>query len=158
MTTTHLQRTLAPVVTDAELERLARRYAANPNLEAVAGDAERHTWARLAQTDGAELWLVSWPTGAQSGWHDHGGSRGAVAVAIGAVEIRTWHPDGVRTSRLDVGDVGSVGADEAHQVSGSGTGRTLTVHAYAPRVTRLVARDVPAGRELLSAGWSGGVR
>ena len=97
-------------------------------------DTGERTWARLAGFGGVEVWLISWPEGTETGWHDHGGSHGAFAVASGGVVEETWAIGTVRRRRLTVGDSRSFGANHVHNVRGTGAGRSLTVHAYAPRL------------------------
>ena len=146
MTTSTLHRALVHS-SAAELERIASRYALNPNLDALLRDTGERTWARLADDDGVEVWLISWPDGAETGWHDHGGSIGAFAVAGGSVVEETWAPvDGasgssgaVRRRELVVGTSRSFGEQHVHNVRGSGPGRSLTVHAYAPRLLTMTS-------------------
>lgn len=123
--------------TPADLERLARRYAANPNLGMLLPDPAERTWARLADEEGAEVWLLSWPHGSETGWHDHDGSRGAFAVAWGAVTEQTWRDGVVHSRHLAVGEVRGAGDGRVHNVRGAAPGRSLTVHAVAPRLTPL---------------------
>ncbi|MDQ6715579.1 MAG: cysteine dioxygenase family protein [Actinomycetota bacterium] len=153
MTPTSVLPVLAPAVTDAELERLAQRYAANPNLQVLWPDTGAPSSARLAQAPGVEIWLVSWPAGELSTWHDHGGSRAAFAVAHGCVLEQSWRPGGLSGRLLDRGDAVSLGSGDVHRVQGVGPARALTVHAYTPRLAQLVEHDVwlPSA-ELVSAG------
>ena len=145
---THLDRAHPPRVPTGELERLARQYASNPNLEALLRDTGERSWARLAQAPGVEIWVNSWPADAETGWHDHAGSPGALAVASGSVVEQTWELGAVRCRRLDEGDAGSFDAEHVHNVSGRGQGRSLTVHAYAPRLVEMTEHSLgPAGPE-----------
>ena len=150
MTSTHahVDRAHPPRVPPAEHERLARRYASNPNLEALLRDTGERTWARLAQAPGVEIWVNSWPEGAETGWHDHAGSPGALAVASGSVVEETWALGAVQRRRLAEGDSSSSDAEHVHNVCGRGKGRSLTVHAYAPRLVEMTAHTLrPAGPE-----------
>lgn len=148
----------------AELERVARRYAANPNLELLLPAAEgspagERTWARLADEDGVEVWLISWPERAATGWHDHGGSVGAFAVARGAVVEEIFDGRSVRRRRLAEGDSRAFGEHHVHNVVGVAEGRSLTVHAYAPRLESMTsyaltdAGPVPTGTTSESEDW-----
>lgn len=148
-----------------ELRRVARRYARNPNLDVLLRDTGERTWVRLADDTGVELWLISWPEGAETGWHDHGGSTGAFAVAHGAVLEETWGVEGgergvgVRRRRLAEGDSRSFGAAHVHNVRGFAEGRSLTVHAYAPRLQTMTRHELTAqgprvvGTSDEGAGW-----
>ncbi|MEO7235226.1 MAG: hypothetical protein ABIW80_07615 [Lapillicoccus sp.] len=132
-----------PTVPLAELRRTVRRYALNPNLAALlpeTGKSPQPSAARLAGDARTDVWLISWPEGSQTGWHDHGDAAGAFAVASGAVEELTWALGTVQHRRLTwgsphgvgEGDSRAFGRDHVHNVVGAGPGRTLTVHAYAP--------------------------
>ena len=127
-----------------DLERLARRYALNPNLGALLPDGGERDWARLADHDGAEVWLISWPNGVETGWHDHDGSLGAFAVASGAVVEQTWDGAHVVSRPLAAGESRAFGESHVHNVRGAGAGRSLTVHAYAPRLTTLTSYELTA--------------
>ena len=122
---------LAPVPL-AELRRTVRRYALNPNLAALLPETEERAWARLAGDARSDVWLISWPEGTETGWHDHGDAAGAFAVASGSVVELTWALGAVQHRRLAEGDSRAFGRDHVHNVAGAGPGRSLTVHAYAP--------------------------
>ena len=130
---THLDTPPArPTVPLAELRRTVRRYALNPNLAALLPETGERAWARLAGDARTDVWLISWPEGSQTGWHDHGDAAGAFAVASGAVVELTWALGAVQHRRLADGDSRAFGRDHVHNVLGAGPGRALTVHAYAP--------------------------
>ena len=79
-----------------------------------------------------DVWLISWPEGTETGWHDHGDASGAFAVASGVVLEQTWALGAVQHRTLTEGDARAFGRDHVHNVVGAGPGRALTVHAYAP--------------------------
>jgi hypothetical protein len=121
-----------------ELRQTARRYAVNPNLAALLPDtSHERTWARLAGDARMDVWLISWPEGTESGWHDHGEASGAFAVAQGIVREQTWALGAVQHRTLTEGDTRTFGRDHVHNVVGVGPGRALTVHAYAPAVVTM---------------------
>ena len=130
-TTAHLD-TRAATVPLAELRQTARRYALNPNLSALLPESGDRTWARLAGDARMDVWLISWPEGTETGWHDHGDASGAFAVATGIVIEQTWALGAIQHRTLTDGDARAFGRDHVHNVVGAGPGRTLTVHAYAP--------------------------
>ncbi|MEO3936166.1 cysteine dioxygenase [Dermatophilaceae bacterium Soc4.6] len=139
-----------------DLERLARRYALNPNLGVLLPDEGERTWARLADHDGAEVWLISWPEGGETGWHDHDGSLGSFAVASGAVVEQTWGGGRVHARRLVDGESRAFGESHVHNVRGAAAGRSLTVHAYAPRLTTTTSHELAAdGPRAVSATHEG---
>ena len=122
----------------AELRQTARRYALNPNLSALLPDnGTERTWARLAGDARLDVWLISWPEGAETGWHDHGEASGAFAVASGVVLEQTWALGAVQHRTLAEGDARAFGRDHVHNVVGVGPGRALTVHAYAPALVTM---------------------
>nr|WP_278256977.1 hypothetical protein [Nocardioides convexus] len=63
-----------------------RNHAADPDLLHLLDPApEERSWIRLLRTDDYELWLISWPAGAATDWHDHGSSSGAFTVLRGTL-------------------------------------------------------------------------
>ncbi|MFI6686030.1 cysteine dioxygenase [Streptomyces sp. NPDC050485] len=134
--------------TGAGLLDFARRTAGNAALIAsLPLDAEGRTWIRLDGPGGSEAWLISWPPGTGTGWHDHGGSHGAFATAAGAlredslaVRLPTegWRTlelaEGVDRSReLGVGSGRAFGRHHVHEVRNeSVTEHAISVHAYYP--------------------------
>jgi len=129
--TFHLDARVASVPL-AELRRTARRYALNPNLSALLPESGERTWARLAGDARLDVWLISWPHGTETGWHDHGDASGAFAVASGVVLEQTWALGAIQHRTLSEGDARAFGRDHVHNVIGAGPGRAVTVHAYAP--------------------------
>ncbi|MET7641861.1 cysteine dioxygenase [Streptomyces sp. NPDC005438] len=110
-------------------------------------DPEERTWLRLEGPEGSEAWLIAWPPGTGTGWHDHGGSHGAFAVARGgltedslAVRLPTegWKTlelaEGVdRVRELADGRGRAFGAHHVHQVlNNSPQDHAISVHAYYP--------------------------
>ncbi|MGK5629394.1 cysteine dioxygenase [Streptomyces sp. URMC 123] len=132
----------------AELLDFARRVAADRELVAALPlDPEGRTWARLDGPAGSEAWLIGWPPGTGTGWHDHGGSHGAFATAAGelmehslAVRLPTegWRSlelaEGVdRRRRLTAGRGRSFGPHHVHEViNPSQELHAVSVHAYYP--------------------------
>nr|WP_307826778.1 cysteine dioxygenase [Streptomyces pactum] len=132
----------------AELLAFARRVAADTALvSALPLDPEGRTWLRLDGPGGSEAWLIGWPPGTGTGWHDHGGSHGAFVTAAGelveqslAVQLPTegWKTlelaDGVdRERRLAPGRGRAFGSHHVHQVLNTSADRhAVSVHAYFP--------------------------
>ncbi len=139
-------RPAAPTV--GELLDFARRMAADPALTArLPLDSQGRTWMRLEGPGGCEAWLIGWPPGAETGWHDHGGSRGAFATAAGelteesvAVPLPTsgWQAlelaeDVDRIRKLPAGTGRAFGTHHVHQVVNvSEDQHAISVHAYYP--------------------------
>lgn len=71
-----------PGPTAAELLEFVRRTAADTDLiAALPLDPEGRTWIRLDGPGGSEAWLIGWPPGTGTGWHDHADSLGAFSTA-----------------------------------------------------------------------------
>ncbi|WP_327294902.1 cysteine dioxygenase [Streptomyces sp. NBC_01197] len=139
-------RSAAPAT--SRLLDFVRRTAADSELiRSLPLDPEGRTWIRLDGPGGSEAWLIGWPPGTGTGWHDHGGSQGAFATAAGlltedslAARLPTegWKTlelaDGVdRTRQLARGDGRAFGAHHVHQVlNESPAEHAVSVHAYYP--------------------------
>lgn len=134
--------------TAADLLDFARRAAADTALVAsLPLDPQGRTWIRLEGPGGGEAWLIGWPPGSGTGWHDHGGSHGAFAAAAGqlteqslAAQLPTegWKllelADGVdRRRELADGQGRAFGPHHVHQVfNASAQLHAVSVHAYYP--------------------------
>jgi hypothetical protein len=119
-------------------------------------DEERRWWARLALTDGVELWLLSWLPGQQTKPHDHGGACGAFTVLQAEVSEEYRYPGGPVRRRSHAAGAGiGFGAGRAHRVANAGPAPAASVHAYSPPLvpTREYTSldDVPARIPPLSA-------
>ncbi len=133
---------------EAELFDFVRRIAADEALVAsLPLDPEGRTWMRLNGPGGSEAWLIGWPPGTGTGWHDHGGSRGAFTTAGGeltehslAARLPTegWKTlelaDGVdRERRLGKGRGRAFGPHHVHEVLNVAPDEhAVSVHAYYP--------------------------
>ncbi|MFI9029331.1 cysteine dioxygenase [Streptomyces sp. NPDC053560] len=134
--------------TAAELLDFVRRTAADTQLiTSLPLDPEGRTWIRLDGPGGSEAWIIGWPPGTGTGWHDHGGSRGAFAAAAGelteqslAAQLPTegWKTleladDADRERRLADGRGRAFGPHHVHQVfNASAATPAVSVHAYYP--------------------------
>ncbi|MFD3524805.1 cysteine dioxygenase [Streptomyces sp. NPDC058653] len=134
--------------TQAELLAFVRRTAADAELVSTLPlDPEGRTWIRLDGPAGSEAWIISWPPGTGTGWHDHGGSYGAFATAAGALQedslaarlpTEGWKTlelaEGVdRARKLAKGDARAFGSHHVHEVRNeSDAEHAVSVHAYYP--------------------------
>ncbi len=139
--------------TEAELLDFVRRTAADADLIAsLPLDPQGRTWARLAGPGGSEAWLIGWPPGTGTGWHDHAESVGAFVTAAGelkenalAARLPTdgWKTleltDGVdRVLRLPAGKGRAFGRHHVHEVLNESTElHAISVHAYYPPLPRI---------------------
>ncbi|MBD0707746.1 cysteine dioxygenase [Streptomyces sp. CBMA291] len=134
--------------TEAELLDFVRRTAADRALvDSLPLDPEDRTWVRLDGPGGSEAWLIGWPPGTGTGWHDHAESLGAFTTARGtltehALAVRLpaggWKTlelaDGVDRSRLlPEGRGRAFGRHHVHEVlNASPDAHAVSVHAYYP--------------------------
>ncbi|MEU6284670.1 cysteine dioxygenase [Streptomyces sp. NPDC047028] len=142
-----------PAPTQADLLDFVRRTAADTELIAsLPLDPEGRTWVRLAGPGGSEAWLIGWPPGTGTGWHDHAESVGAFLTASGeltenalAARLPTdgWTTlelaeDVDRARRLTAGQGRSFGRHHVHEVlNGSPDRHAISVHAYYPPLPRI---------------------
>ncbi|WP_420824000.1 cysteine dioxygenase [Streptomyces roseifaciens] len=133
---------------EADLLAFARRAAADAQLvSSLPLDPRGRTWMRLNGPGDSEAWLIGWPPGTGTGWHDHGGSHGAFATAGGVLTEHSlaarmptdgWRSlelaDGIdRERRLSEGEGRAFGAHHVHQVfNASAEQHAVSVHAYYP--------------------------
>ncbi|MBJ7331746.1 MAG: cysteine dioxygenase family protein [Solirubrobacteraceae bacterium] len=123
-----------------ELRALVQDIAAQPELWVphVAHDPEQRMFTRLHQDDFVSVWLICWMPGHDTGFHDHDGSGGAVAVLDGAVR-----EERLRLLGDPIGGTHAAGASfsfdgaEIHRVTHAGKRPAVTVHAYSPVLRRM---------------------
>ncbi len=141
----------APTI--AELLEFVRSTARNEELIAsLPLDPEGRTWIRLDGPGGSEAWLIGWPPGTGTGWHDHADSIGAFTTAAGALKEHSlavrlptdgWKTleltDGVDRSReLATGQGRAFGQNHVHEVlNESEDAHAISVHAYYPPLPRI---------------------
>lgn len=158
--------TVATAPTQADLLDFVRRTAADAELIAsLPLDPEGRTWVRLEGPGGSEAWLIGWPPGTGTGWHDHADSVGAFLTARGelkeyslAARLPTdgWKTleltdDVDRERTLPAGRGRSFGRHHVHEVLNRSTEEhAVSVHAYYPRCRASAATAV---RDT-SCGWS----
>ncbi|MFJ6694470.1 cysteine dioxygenase [Streptomyces sp. NPDC091272] len=147
-TSTHAPAPPRAAPTAAELLDFVRRTAADAALVAsLPLDPQGRTWVRLEGPGGSEAWLIGWPPGTGTGWHDHGGSHGAFATAAGGLTEQSlaarlptegWKTlelaEGVdRQRKLTTGQGRAFGEHHVHQVlNESDETHAISVHAYYP--------------------------
>jgi len=158
--------------------RWAANFAATADLPGLLPVTDERSWIPLANPAGWDAWLIAWPAGSDTGWHDHQGAAGVFYVARGvltefslaggrsaatlasggasaAVPIASWTD--VRTRRAEAGRGRALGTNHVHHVVNEYDQPAYSVHAYSPRLygmTRYTWRDdalVLAGLEADSA-------
>ncbi len=139
--------------TQAELLDFVRRTAADAELIAsLPLDPEGRTWVRLEGPGGSEAWLIGWPPGTGTGWHDHAESVGAFLTASGELKenslVARLPTDGWKTlelnegidreRRLPAGKGRAFGRHHVHEVLNESTEEhAVSVHAYYPPLPRI---------------------
>ncbi|MEU0630676.1 cysteine dioxygenase [Streptomyces sp. NPDC005989] len=139
--------------TAAELLDFVRGVAADAAIVAsLPLDPEGRTWVQLEGPGGSEAWLIGWPPGTGTGWHDHADSIGAFTTAAGtlkelslAARLPTdgWKTlelaEGIDRSRqLVTGRGRAFGRHHVHEVlNESDTEHAVSVHAYYPPLPRI---------------------
>ena len=120
----------------------ARALAAAPDDWLLRVRLSPHgRWYERLHNDGeTEIWLISWLPGQTTGLHDHGGSRGAFAVALGTLEERDL--GGAR--RVSMGETRSFGADYIHEVRNTSTAPAVSVHVYSPPLSTMNRYELDA--------------
>jgi predicted metal-dependent enzyme (double-stranded beta helix superfamily) len=112
-------------------------HAADPALlDRLEPAPEVRTRLRLLATNELELWLISWPPGTHTGWHDHGSSAGAFTVLRGNLVELTF-PGALQMQPLGVGHARSFGAGHAHDLRNESRTPALSLHAYGPRLATM---------------------
>jgi predicted metal-dependent enzyme (double-stranded beta helix superfamily) len=113
-------------------------------------DPEHRVHVRLAAGAGWEAYLITWPSGHGVELHDHGASRGAVAVVAGSlVELvarpDTTRPDATRgrivRQRIGAGTVRPVPPGRIHDVVNAGRFPATSIHVYGPTLETMTFYD-----------------
>ncbi|WP_131741354.1 cysteine dioxygenase [Actinomadura roseirufa] len=126
------------------LAERARQFARDSHewLHRVRLDPQGRWYERIHQDADHEIWVISWLPGQSTGFHDHGDSAGAFAVALGTLDEHR-----VRAVRqVGVGDVHSFGPDYVHDVRNTSDAPAVSVHVYSPPLQSMRRYDLdPAG-------------
>ena len=131
--------------TPANLSAIATRLAGQPGLWSplIKYDTSSRYYARLAAEPTYEAWLLTWLPGQGTDWHDHGGSAGAFVVVRGALteEHARLQDDGsavvASTRSLGTGSLRPFGTRHLHRVTNTGPEPAVSLHVYAPALTRM---------------------
>jgi len=140
----------------AQLASIARRTAGRPApwIGHIRFDPARRWYHRLVLADRYEVWLLTWLPGQQTGFHDHGRSAGAFAVAVGSLRERS-----AAAGRVDLcdravtqGAARSFGPAYVHDVRNDTTEPAVSIHAYSPPLSSMRRFDVTSDGTLRAAG------
>jgi mannose-6-phosphate isomerase-like protein (cupin superfamily) len=130
----------------SQLLRTARLFGNDPELRRLVDlGATDRTWRRLDATDHLEIWVIAWPPGSRTGWHDHLQSEGAFLVVEGELHEQAWSGGGVHDRPITTGDGRSFGRHHAHNVTNPGPLPALSVHVYSPSLRGMTRYVLDAG-------------
>jgi predicted metal-dependent enzyme (double-stranded beta helix superfamily) len=140
-----------------ELRELVSRIAADagrwrPLVHHGSGD--RH-FEQLWRDDEVDVWVISWASGNDTGFHDHDVSSGAVAVVEGEIveERLVLGGEPIRL-RHRAGEAFDFDASHVHRMHHDSGTRAVSIHAYSPPLWRMgsyaVAGDGSLRRQSIS--------
>lgn len=134
--------------TPADLREIVSRLASRPDawMARVRMRADRRWYERLHCGPDYDVWLITWLPGQSTGFHDHGASAGAFAVALGSLEE---HRPGEAVRVVGAGDDLAFGADYAHDVRNASSAPAISIHAYSPPLSEMTHYELD-GEELLA--------
>ncbi|MDQ0990727.1 cysteine dioxygenase [Streptomyces sp. V3I7] len=130
-----------------------RQVASDAEMLAVFPlDPTERTWLQISGPDGSEAWLIGWPPGTGTGWHDHAESVGVFLTASGELKENSlaarlptdgWKileltDDVDRERRLPAGQGRAFGRHHVHEVLNESTDQhAISVHAYYPPLPQI---------------------
>jgi predicted metal-dependent enzyme (double-stranded beta helix superfamily) len=154
-TTAGIQMPVAPAraaISPGRLAQIVQQIAERPDLwrPLVQFEADERFYVRLAADDEHEVWLLTWLPGQQTGFHDHGDSRGAFMVASGSLTERAavqGRPE-PRSRKLRSGEVRSFGTRYVHDVRNDAIEPAVSIHAYSPPLSSMRRFEVTGDGQL----------
>lgn len=133
--------------TAEQLVRIARLFASD---DSHAGQVDLSVTERqripLDSNAHLEVWLMVWPVGSSTGWHDHGQAAGAYVVVTGELIEESRRGGAASDLLLEKGDDRAFGAGHIHNMTNVGDTPALTVHAYSPGLTEMTPYELVDGR------------
>jgi hypothetical protein len=133
--------------TRSQLLRTAQLFATDPDLQNLVDlDGPERTSHRLDATRHLEIWVLGWPVGSTTGWHDHLESEGAFLTVTGELAEQIWSGGAVHDRYLWEGEGQSFGSHHVHNVTNLGDRPAVSVHVYSPSLRGLTRYAVAGGR------------
>jgi hypothetical protein len=126
----------------AELRDLVARIAADPERwrPLVRCDAAERHFEQLWLDEHVGVWVISWASGNDTGFHDHDVSCGAVAVVEGEiVEERLVLGGPPLQIRHSAGEAFDFDASHVHRMRHDAAAPAVSIHAYSPPLSRMGA-------------------
>ena len=134
--------------TRTELEGLVRELAVRPGLwrGLVEHSPVERLYSRLHLDANLEVWLICWSRLQDTGFHDHNGSRGAVAVVEGSLAERRLAIGRPTAPAMlyTTGSIFSFDGSHIHDVSQTGQRDVTSLHAYSPALGPMGFYEVTA--------------
>jgi hypothetical protein len=147
----------AAISTTTAMLRWAAAFAASTDLPGLLPVGTERSWISVPNPAGWDAWLIAWPAGSDTGWHDHQGAAGVFYVARGVLtefslaggrSAATAGPDGepartaapmaiwsdVQTRRVEAGRGRALATNHVHHVVNEYDEPAYSVHAYSPRL------------------------
>jgi hypothetical protein len=139
-----------------DLGGLAEWYAARRDDWPVRPvfDPARRWYARFAAAGNHEAWLLTWLPGQSTDLHDHGGSAGAFTVLDGRLteQLPIGRPEVRLIERgYGVAATRTFGPRHVHRIVNNGTAPAVSLHVYAPALTRMTRYTLAGGRLEITA-------
>jgi predicted metal-dependent enzyme (double-stranded beta helix superfamily) len=147
MTTVPRSTTLQRDLDVGELRDLVGRIAADPGQwrPLVRSDTPERHFEQLWRDDHVDIWVITWASGNDTGFHDHDVSRGAVAVVQGEIiEERLVVGGAPRQLRHCAGETFDFDASHVHRMRHEAATLAVSIHAYSPPLWRMGAYEVAA--------------
>jgi hypothetical protein len=134
----------------AQLLRTARLFASDPELTTLIDhQSGERRWVELDSSPYLQIWLLSWPAGTGTGWHDHGECAGAFLTVSGTLGEQTAHGHRQLRRTLTGGQGRAFASNHIHNVFNVGLETAFSLHLYAPRLTSMTRYAVsPAGLQV----------
>jgi predicted metal-dependent enzyme (double-stranded beta helix superfamily) len=136
---------LAHDLSRAELNALVTAIAAQPERwgDLVRSDGEDRHYEELWRDGYVDIWVISWMSGNDTGFHDHDVSQGAVAVVRGELVEEQLRIDGSSArTRHRAGEAFDFDASHVHRVLQDADEPAVSIHAYSPPLSRMGAYTV----------------
>lgn len=141
--------TAPTALSPAALRRIVQDLAEQPDqwLHRVRLASDERWYERLRLTDDHEVWLISWLPGQSTGFHDHGGSRGAFVVALGELEELSLggSDQELVVKRVGSGTARAFGPEYLHDIRNTAAGPAVTIHAYSPPLSEMSRYELRVG-------------
>ena len=140
-----------------ELRELVAQVAADParwRSLVRHGTGDRH-FEQLWRDEHVDVWVISWASGNDTGFHDHDVSSGAVAVVEGElIEERLVLGGPPRRLRHRAGEAFDFDASHVHRMLQDSDTPAVSIHAYSPPLWRMgsyaVGQDGTLRRQSIS--------